>query len=164
MQKNTIGRLLSKRGIAVALLCGIIGIIMLGTGSCQSDKEEESAGGIESLDPAQYAREVEERVEELCNRVDGVSSSFAVVSLEGGYRAIYATDTQSGTSSIKKQTVTLGSGSAEKALLLGYENPRIAGIGIVCSGGDDPVRRKNVISVISSAFDIPSNKIFVTGS
>ena len=87
-----------------------------------------------------------------------------MVTLKGGYRAIYATDSQSGSSSSKNATVIIGSGSSEKALLIGYENPEIAGIGIVCSGGDDYNVRKNVISVVSSAFNVSSNKIFVSGS
>ena len=37
-------------------------------------------------------------------------------------------------------------------------------MGIVCSGGDDYNVRKNVISVVSSAFNVSSNKIFVSGS
>lgn len=163
MTKNTINQLFSKKMLLVALICGAIGVFLIFTGGSDG-KESDGGVGIEALDPAEYAREVEERVEALCNKVDGVSSSFAVVTLEGGYRAIYATDTQSGASSAKRQTVTVGSGSGERALLLGYENPRIAGIGIVCSGGDDPLRRQEIISVVSSAFDLPTNKIFVTGS
>ena len=103
-------------------------------------------------------------MEALCNRVDGVRSTYAVVSLKGGYRAIYATDSQMGSTSSKNATVIIGSGSSEKALLIGYENPEIAGIGIVCAGGDDYTVQKNIISIISSAFDISSNKIFVSGS
>lgn len=164
MSKNTTSAIISKKPVAIALLCGILGLLLLIIGNCRSGSEKEETDVIEALDPAKYAREVEERVEALCNKVDGVSSSFAVVSLEGGYRAVYATDSQAGSSSAKKQTVTLGSGSGERALLIGYENPRISGIGIVCSGGDDPLRRKEIIAVISSAFDLPTNKIFVTGS
>lgn len=164
MSKNTTDRLLGKSGLAIAVFCGVLGLIMIFASNCGSDAKEDGAQGFEALDPERYAREVEERIEELCNKIDGVGSSYAVVTLDGGYRAIYAIDTQSGSSSAKKQTVTLGSGSGERALLLGYENPRIAGIGIVCSGGDDPTRRKNVIEVVSSAFGVPTNKIFVTGT
>ena len=69
-----------------------------------------------------------------------------------------------GSSNSKNQTVIIGSGSSEKALLIGYENPEIAGIGIVCSGGDDPIKRASIISVVSSAFNISTNKIFVSGT
>ena len=164
MRKNTTNHLLGKRGVAIAVFCVLMGVMLIIVGNCRADDEKERETGIETLDPKEYAREVEEMVEELCNKVDGVSSAYAVVTLEGGYKAIYATDVQASGASAKRQTVTLGSGSGERALLLGYDNPKIAGIGIVCSGGDDPICRKNIISVVSSAFDISTNKIFVTGS
>jgi stage III sporulation protein AG len=164
MQKNTNNRFFGKRAAVIAFLCALVGILLIIMGNCRADDKNDKESGIETLDPEAYAREVEEKVEELCNKIDGVSSTYAIVTLEGGYKAIYATDTQAGGSSAKKQTVTLGSGSGEHALLLGYENPKIAGIGIVCSGGDDPICRQNVISVVSSAFDVSTNKIFVTGS
>ena len=164
MQKNTISRLSAKPMLALSLLFVVLGVILTLTGTCSADDGGEKLKSIEELDPEEYARQTEDRVEELCNKIDGVSYAHAVVTLEGGYRAIYATDTQAGGSGAKNQTVTLGSGSGERALLIGYENPKIAGIGIVCSGGDDPVRRRNVISVVSSAFDVSTNKIFVTGS
>lgn len=164
MRKNTINSIFGKRVTVIAFICALAGVLLVFMSNCSAKDEDGRENGIETLDPEAYAREVEERVEELCNKIDGVSSTYAVVTLEGGYKAIYATDTQAGGSSAKKQTVTLGSGSGERALLLGYENPKIAGIGIVCSGGDDPICRQNIISVVGSAFDVSTNKIFVTGS
>ena len=154
-----------KKLLCLALLL-LVGILLLGISKCaSSDSDDEaSSAELENLDPSAYAEEVEQKVESLCNKIDGVSSAHVVVTLKGGYRAIYATDHQSGSSSNKKQTVIIGSGSSEHALLVGYENPEIAGIGIVCSGGDDAQKRKLIISVVSSAFDISTNKIFVTGS
>ncbi|MBP3315962.1 MAG: hypothetical protein J6M03_09085 [Clostridia bacterium] len=132
---------------------------------CGEDKAgEQVASEPSALDPALYAEQIEEKVEALCNKIDGVSSAHAVVTLKGGYRAIYATDAQYGSSVNKSETVLIGSGSSEKALLIGYENPEIAGIGIVCSGGDDAYVRAEIISMISAAFDLGSNKIFVLGT
>ena len=163
MLKNTIILPKRRKPIILFVAIGLIGVLLLifGARDKESTKEQE---GIQNLDPAEYARQVEERVEELCNRVDGASSAYAVVTLKGGYRAIYASDWQSGSSSSKNSTVIVGNGSSEKGLLIGYENPEISGIGIVCSGGDDYNVRKNIISVVSSAFDVSSNKIFVSGS
>ena len=145
------------------VLIAVVGIFLIIISNSSSAESAEEVN-FENLDPSKYAREVEEKVEALCNRIDGVRSAYAVVTLKGGYRAVYATDSQSGSSSSKNATVIIGSGSSEKALLIGYENPEIAGIGIVCSGGDDYNVRKNVISVVSSAFNVSSNKIFVSGS
>ena len=152
-----------KKKIAFFALLAIVGIvIMLFANKSGGEKIQE--GELADLDPTQYAQNIEERVEALCNKIDGVSSTYAVVTLKGGYKAIYASDSQNGTSNSKNQTVIIGSGSQEKGLLIGYQNPEISGIGIVCSGGDDYNIRKNIISVVSSAFDISSNKIFVAGS
>ena len=163
MSKNTIYSLGRKKGIIFLVLIALLGVLLIGVANKSKNNVKENEG-FESLDPAEYARAVEERVEELCNRVDGASSAYAVVTLKGGYKAIYASDSQSGSSSNKNSTVIVGNGSSEKGLLVGYENPEISGIGIVCSGGDDYNVRKNIISVVSSAFDVSSNKIFVSGS
>ena len=162
MSKNTNYFFRNKKLLLVLLAMAILGVILMCVVGNDEDKEGKPIS-IEDMDPAEYARSVEERVKELCNRIDGVSSTYAVVTLKGGYRAIYASDIQSGSNS-KNQTVIIGSGSAEKGLLVGYDNPEIGGIGIVCSGGDDYNVKKNIIAVVSSAFDIPSNKIFVAGS
>ena len=163
VSKNPTSRLGNKKIVMVLAVLALVGVLLV-TFSSKSEDEEQQEAGFQNLDPAKYASEVEERVETLCNKVDGASSAYAVVTLKGGYRAIYASDSQSGSSSSKNATVIIGSGSAEKGLLIGYENPEIAGIGIVCSGGDNYNVRKNIISVVSSAFDVSSNKIFVSGS
>ena len=163
MLKNTNAFLRSKKSFIFFAVLAVLGIVLMCAAGGEDEKKDDSVG-IEDMDPAEYAKNVEERVEALCNRIDGVSSTYAVVTLKGGYKAIYALDMQSGSSNSKNQTVIIGSGSAEKGLLIGYENPEIAGIGIVCSGGDDYNIKQNIISVVSSAFNLPSNKIFVAGS
>ncbi len=166
MSKNVINREISRKRILALILLAALGVSLILFSKCASSEgaNKQTCTEPEKLDPAQYAKGVEEKVESLCNKIDGVSSTYAVVTLKGGYRAIYATDSQAGSSNSKNQTVIIGSGSSEKALLIGYENPEIAGIGIVCSGGNDPVLRQNIISVISSAFNISTNKIFVAGT
>ncbi len=152
----------NKMLIFFALLAIAGALIMLVSKNTGKSKQDEI--NFQSLDPAEYAHSVEKQIEALCNKVDGASGAYAVVTLKGGYRAIYATDSQSGNTSFKNETVILGSGAGAQGLLIGYENPEIAGIGIVCSGGDRAEVRKNIVAVVSSAFDIGSNKIFVSGS
>ncbi|MBE6592955.1 MAG: hypothetical protein E7642_03070 [Ruminococcaceae bacterium] len=166
MSKNITISKSGKKSLTFLALFALVGALMLLASKCSASdgKKVSSPDSMENLDPSKYAVEIEKKVEELCNKIDGVSSTHAVVTLRGGYRAIYAADRQSGSSNSKDQIVVIGSGSSEKPLLIGYENPEIAGIGIVCSGGDDARKREEVISVVSSAFDIPTNKIFVVGS
>ena len=165
MTKNTIIPISQKKKLTWFALLALLGIVLMLFSKCGEDKAgEQVASEPSALDPALYAEQIEEKVEALCNKIDGVSSAHAVVTLKGGYRAIYAIDAQYGSSVNKSETVLIGSGSSEKALLIGYENPEIAGIGIVCSGGDDAYVRAEIISMISAAFDLGSNKIFVLGT
>jgi hypothetical protein len=161
--KNTNISFKRKRVIPLLILCAFLGVILMLLGG-RDGGDSKAEDGLEALDPNVYAEQVEKQVEELCNRIDGVSGTYAVVALKGGYRAIYASDVQSGSTSKKNQTVLIGSGSDEQGLLIGYENPEISGVGIVCSGGDDYNIRKDIIAMVSSAFGLPSNKIFVAGS
>lgn len=164
MLKNTIFNFLRAKKIYALAALALIGVIIILIGKSGVQNTEDVGDSIEELDPSKYSEMLEERIEELCNRVDGVSGAYAVVTLKGGYQAIYAIDSQSGNTSTKNQTVVIGSGSGERAILEGYSYPEIAGVGIVCHGGDSYEVKNKIVSLISSAFDISANKIFVVGS
>lgn len=157
-------KMLVSKKIYIFLLLGAVGVLILAFTAGESKDEANTSVSIDSLDPAEYAKSIEEQVESLCNRIDGVSGAYAVVTLNGGYQAIYATDSQSSGSTNKSQTVVIGSGSSEQALLRGYSYPEIAGIGIVCRGGDSYDIKNKIVTLISSAFSLNANKIFVVGS
>jgi stage III sporulation protein AG len=164
MSKNTILSFLRSKKIYLLAALIFVGVIIIIVGKREPQISEDVKSSIEELDPSQYSEMLESRIEELCNRVDGVSGAYAVVTLKGGYQAIYAIDSQSGNTSSKNQTVVIGSGSGERAILEGYSYPEIAGIGIVCRGGDSYDVKNKIVSLVSSAFDISANKIFVVGS
>ena len=151
------------------LIGAALGVLLLLFGSIRSEKQENEGEETPSLsasalDPDAYAEQVERQVEELCGRVRGAGSVEAVVTLKGGYRAVYATDSQSSTSGYKNNMVLVGSGSSEGAVLICYENPELSGIGIVCAGGDDPTVRQSIISLVSATFNIGSNKVYVAAA
>ena len=164
MSKNTMLSFLRSKKIYLLAALIFVGVIIIIVGKREPQISEDVKSSIEELDPSQYSEMLEARIEELCNRVDGVSGAYAVVTLKGGYQAIYAIDSQSGNTSSKNQTVVIGSGSGERAILEGYSYPEIAGIGIVCRGGDSYDVKNKIVSLVSSAFDISANKIFVVGS
>ncbi|MBE6533419.1 MAG: hypothetical protein E7678_00390 [Ruminococcaceae bacterium] len=164
MSKNTIIDFIKSKKIYFLVALLFLGVLVIAFGKGNSEKSENAHAGIEKHDPSQYSSMLEERIAELCNRVDGVSGAHVVVTLKGGYQAIYAIDSQSGNTSTKNQTVIIGSGSDEQAILKGYNYPEIAGIGIVCHGGDSYEVKNKIVSLISSAFNISANKIFVVGS
>ena len=74
---------------------------------------------------------------------------------------MYAVDSQSGSSGYKNEIVMSGSGSDKKAVITAYENPEIAGVGIVCEGADNAEVRSQLISLVSAALNISTNKIYI---
>ena len=145
------------------ILCGIVGALLLILGSIgwSGEKKTVESDSPISPDATQYARAVEAEIVRICSRVRGAGTVSVAVTLKGGYRAVYATDSQNSGGGYKNSTVLIGSGSSEGAVLICYENPEIGGIGIVCRGASDPSVRDTIISLVSAAFDVGSNKIYV---
>lgn len=153
--------------IILLVLCAAIGVFLLIGGDIFGGDSDDGDADTNSPcvpDANEYASSVEERIEKLCSGVKGAGNVSAMVTLSGGYNAVYAQNSQSASSGYKNEFVVVGGGSNEEALLIGYTNPTIAGIGIVCSGGGDESVRCEIISLISAAFGISPNKIYVTRS
>ena len=169
MSENVILSKKSSNKLMLPILAAIVGVSLLLVGNIMSKNDNSEVENnyfcdMSSLDANAFAQDVEHRVEQICAQVGGVGNVSAVVSLGGGYRAIYATDSQISNSSHKNQTVLTGNGSSEKALIIGYQNPEIVGIGIVCSGGDDAQKRADIIALVAASFNISTNKIYVAGT
>lgn len=151
--------------IAAAIL-GVV-LLLLGNRSEEKGEETDTSASLLAADgemtASAFAAETEQRIVAICSGVAGAGEVRAVVTLDGGYRAVYASDVQGSDSSYRNETVLTGSGNSEKAILVGYESPRIVGIGIVCTGGDDPTVQKRITMLVSAAFDVSANKIYVTG-
>ena len=105
-----------------------------------------------------YQGYLEERVKAICESVEGVSNVTAIVTLRGGFSSVYATEYPNG----NEEYVILGSGSNATALFLSRSAPEIAGIGIVCRGGSGSAVQKELTALISAAFHLPSNRIYIT--
>ena len=149
-----------------AAAVGILLLIFGTNGEKDSKKvsvQESSFAEPENTSATEFASATERKICTICEEIVGVGKVRAVVTLDGGYRAVYASDVQGSDSSYRNETVLTGSGNSEQAILVGYESPRIVGIGIVCEGGDDPNVRQSIIRLVSAAFDVGAHKIYVVG-
>ena len=59
--------------------------------------------------------------------------------------------------------IKIGRGEEERLVYLGERAPGIVGVGVVCSGGKDATVCREITSLISAAFGVPINKIYVAG-
>jgi hypothetical protein len=110
-----------------------------------------------------YRAELEVRVKALCSHVAGAGTVEVAVTLDGGFEYVYAADKKTAAGGESTAYVTVGSGDSESLILVTLRPPAIAGIGVVCTGGNDPTVRREVTALLSAAFGVGSNKIYVTG-
>jgi stage III sporulation protein AG len=149
--KGALSKLVGTR-VWVIALSAVLGAALLIFGG--SGKKNDNAPIGETSDLAVYGKEVEGKILELCSRVDGVKNVSVAVSFASGFEYVYATDGD--------KTLTVGSGSSESAVRVTEKPPEISGIGIVCTGGGDPRIQQKLINLLSAAYGISSNKIYIT--
>ena len=166
---SSLRRKFSRGGIAFMIALGGLGIVLLLLGgnpgrsvtdSAKTDEERVAAREMEA-----YTESMEEKIRVLCESVSGISGVRVAVTLASGYEYVYAKDGETVTSGDKinarYEYLTVGSGSDEQTVYLAERSPTVAGIGIVCRGGGDPTRKKELLLLISAAFGVPSNKIYI---
>lgn len=145
--------------ILALLALGLLLILLPSTDASENTTQD----GEERLE--RYGRGLEERIAALCSRVRGVGSVSVNVYFDSGFETVYAyneesKDTSSGRNEEKKY-VTVGSGNNERLVCIVERMPSICGVAVVCSGGGDPTVQSAIINLISSAYGVPKNKIFV---
>lgn len=153
----------------VLIVGAAIGVVLIMLGNSDrlwtARKTDAAASAVDGDPLSLYAKELESKIETLCAHVDGVSEVRAVVSLEGDFLYVYASDSDStereGEVERQEQYVTVGSGSNAQPLLLTRRPPAIGGIGVVCRGGGDARVRQEITALLSAAFSVGSNKIYV---
>lgn len=149
------------------ILLGVI-LIFLGNGRKEATVETGAtpdtppvATEVHSVE--EYRRAIEARVANICSEVAGAGGSSVVVTLEGGFEYVYAYDIRAGIGGDSKNYITVGSGDNESLVYLSERAPAITGIGVVCDGGSDATVRREVTALVSAAFGVSANKIYVTG-
>ncbi len=157
----------NARGYALIIFFAALGVgLMVLAGAITPEKQQGDGNAQQAIvtyDEREYEEQLIAKIRALCASVKGAGQTSVAIRLDGTYKAVYAVDEQSGDAK-RSQHVLVGSGSEENALLVGYSPPDILGIGIVCEGGGDMRVRSEIISLLSAAFDLPTNKIYVTAS
>ena len=161
-------RSMKKSGkLAIALILLAVGalLLLLGNrgGKDASPTMPDGPTEVDTPSVEEYRAELESRMEAICSRVAGVGQVEVVVTLDGGFSYVYATDKKTTSGGETVSYVTVGSGSGESLVYLTEKPPAIVGIGVVCTGGMDATVRREVTALLSAAFGVGSNKIYVTG-
>jgi len=140
--------------IAAALIAGTALLIFggsIGEGRVRADTE-----------PAAYpaAAELEAKVKALCERVAGVSDAAVMITLESYGKRVYAKNSQRNADGDERQEYVTVSGELAPIAEL---PPGVAGIAVVCVGGDDPALQLRLTNLLCALFGIPATAVSIVG-
>lgn len=157
------GELIKKikkiKGIGFICFGIIAGIILIIVGSINFQTAE-SDKIIEPEADYSYTELLENKVRELIESIDGVTGVKVMLTLESGSEYVYA---QNRNGEIRDYVIINESDRSESPILVKEISPQIRGIAIVCVGGNNPNIQSQIINLLSTLFNLSSNRIYVTG-
>lgn len=142
-----------------AALLGLM--LLIGGGITGGGKKSDGIDDADSYFSVRfYTEDLEERIEELCRQIHGIGEVHVLVTLEGGCEYVYAENMAGGSHSY----LLTSDGEGESPVFVQQIYPRIRGVAVVCTKGNDSTVRLAVTQLLSAAFDIPSSRIYVAGT
>ncbi|MCQ2385293.1 MAG: hypothetical protein MJ078_01260 [Clostridia bacterium] len=136
-------------------LLALLGILLLLFGTQSGGKKTESNPGNAASQAAEtYRANLREEAETLCRKVCG-DEVYVVLTLESTQSTVYARDTDG----VRETVVKAGS----SPVIEGYTPPQVAGVAVVCRGGERPEVRQELTDLLRAALHIPASKIRVSG-
>lgn len=157
---NKIMDALSGKKLFWPILLGVLGVVFLLIGGewAQADNTQSDTSSEEYLSVRFYTKELEDRIESLCREIHGIGEVHVLLTLEGGSEYVYAENLSA------SFTDRYMSKNSDAPLMVQEIYPKIRGIAVVCSRGDDSAVQLMITELLGAAFGIPSSRIYVAGT
>ncbi len=162
MKANDIFKKLTKtKGIGFIILGIVAGILLL----LMPKNEGEVTVQVSSPSPCdEYCAMLEQKTEALINELPNVDSCSVFITLESGYKYVYATDQHINEQENGKETdktiVLADNAEGEAPILIQETLPAVSGVAVVCADASYETQYK-IIELICALFNIPSNRISI---
>ena len=151
-------KIFSNKKILLPTLLMASALILILVSSAENKKE----GACEKSDVAigVLSTQLEEKIEKLCESVDGVSNVHVMLTLDTSEEYVFAKDTETSSSGTRSQYVLTSTGEAVELYVIA---PKVRGVAVVCSGGDKATIQKILSELISASLGISVSKISIAG-
>lgn len=143
------------------LLVVLVGVILMLL-PVSSRTKETAADDSQTLQEAFDLEAVEQRMEEVLGKIDGVGKLRLMLTLQSGTRLTLAEDTQRDQERTQRETVTLNRGSGNQEIVVTNRYyPVYQGAVVVCQGADSSAVRLAVTETVQALTGLPSDRIMV---
>ena len=148
--------------IIAAAVLGVV-LILLSELDFSAPKAEER---VQTGDYAQYVSTLNDELTSVISSIEGVGECKVMITLKNTKENIYAENSETSSSdssnSENNEYVIYNSENGDSPLLLKEEMPQVAGVAVVCTGGDSEAVRERIIDCVCALFDISSSRVSVS--
>lgn len=154
------------------VIIGLVGILLImlseflpkGSSNNSTDIKVISSNNPASL--SNYKETTQKDLESIISKIEGVGRCSVMVTFDTSAESVYAYDSTSefGDKNEKREYsyIIIKGEKGEEPILVKEIQPKVKGVIVVCEGGESSKVREDIISSISSAFSIASNKISIS--
>ena len=172
----------SKNQGNIIVTLGLTGLVLIAiSGFFKSNpSKEKTLNTSNSISNRQ--QELKQNLENIISEVEGAGKARVMVTFENSAETVYATeerknkeaceDKSEGMITRKKESndcekkyITIkDSQGTEHALAVTEIEPKVKGVIVICSGGDNPIVKHRITEAVTTALNIPSKRVCITKS
>lgn len=160
--KELITRIKSEKRLALIVVLGIVGILLLTVSELVPREEKKTAEPDEPQSIEQYEESLENRLAELVSQIDGAGRTKVMITLESGDENIYATEDKSGEKTYERDYVVIKRNGDEDGMLLKTAEPEIRGAAVVCEGADSVAVRQEIVNTVTAVLGIGTSRVYIS--
>lgn len=164
----------------IIVFLGIAGLILI---AVSGFFKPHSKSNVNASAPLETRRQkLQESLEGIISEVEGAGKAKVLITFENSAETVYATEekknkeacedkSESGITRKKesddceKKYITVkDSQGTEHALAVTEIEPKVKGVIVICSGGENPIVKQRISKAVTTALNIPSKRVCITKS
>ncbi len=172
-----------KSKISIAVMLGILGLFVIGFSNIfKGFNRSEVIKTNASITMENRQEKMQSSLESIISTIEGAGKAKVMVTFENSAETVYAAEERKNKEASedktggevtrkkesddceKKYITVKDSEGTEHALAVTEIEPKVKGVIVICTGGDDPVVKLRITEAITAALNIPSKRVCVTKS
>ncbi len=156
--------ILSHTRACLLAATAILGVLLLVVSTPRKTQKSYQENTYSISEPEEYRATLEEGLTKTISSISGAGKSNVLVTLEGSFETVYANNAKLNDTATEKQLATASNKTyGEEPIVIKKLSPKIKGVLIVCEGGNTAQVKSDIINAASTALNIPTSRIYVTG-
>ncbi len=160
---DILARLKKDKKALLTVVIGITGMVLVLLSELPSLENNEKA---EKGNDSYINSGLEQETERLISEIEGAGRVSVMLTYDCSEETVWAKDSEQQMKTDSKEAyderhIIIDSQNGETGLAVKVLYPRVRGVAVVCTGGDDPVVKSEIKALVSALFDIGSNRISI---